>query len=450
MEKNKLMTEGNILKQLFFFSMPLLLGNLFQQLYNTVDSIVVGNFIGNEALAAVGSSNSLINLIIGFFMGIATGSGVVIAQLYGAKQHKRLHVAVHTAAALTLIGGVALIIIGIAVTPLLLRAMQTPEEVMPNSVLYLRIYFLGALFNLAYNMGAGILRGVGDSKRPLYYLCVASVVNIILDLVFVIVFHWGVAGVGIATITAQLASAVLVIIQLMKTKDVYKFSPREMTISKRMMKNILHMGIPSGVQSSIISLSNVIVQANINVFGAAAMAGCSSYMKIDGFVILPVMSFGMAVMTFAGQNYGAKQYDRVKKGGKVGMMISLAYTLPVSILLFFFGDRLIGIFTSDAESVSCGILMLKTLVPFYWSLSIVHVLTNMFRGAGCAIAPTVIMVGNMCIVRMIWVNILALLTNDLQMVLSGYPISWITALLCSIIFAWKGNWLRRYDKDLKA
>lgn len=447
MEQSNLMTKGNITKQLFLFSMPLLVGNLFQQLYNTVDSIVVGNFIGNEALAAVGSSNSLINLIIGFFMGIATGAGVVIAQLYGAKNNKRLFTAVHTAAALTLIGGAVLIVLGVILSPVLLRAMQTPEEVMPNSVLYLRIFFLGSLFNLTYNMGAGILRGVGDSKRPLYYLCAACIVNIVLDVLFVVVFKWGIAGVGIATVIAQFVSAVLVVIQLMITKDAYKFNPKFMTVNRRMTKNILHMGIPSGVQSSIISLSNVIVQANINVFGAAAMAGCSAYMKIDGFVIMPVMSFGMAVMTFAGQNYGAKEYERVKSGAKAGMIISLIYTVPVSILLMILGEKMIGVFTTDMESIRCGVIMLKTLAPTYWTLSIVQVLTNMFRGAGSAIAPTLIMVGNMCGIRMIWVNIMAFLTHDLQAVLSGYPVSWITALVCTVLFAWKGNWMKGYKKN---
>ena len=310
--KQVIMTEGVIWKQLLAFSMPLLVGNLFQQLYNTVDSIVVGNFIGSEALAAVGSSNSLINLIIGMFMGIATGAGVIISQYYGAKDEQKLHWAVHTCMALSLIGGALLIVLGVLLSPLILRLMGTPEEVMPNSVAYLRIFFCGSLFNLVYNMGAGVLRAVGDSRRPLYYLCVSSVVNIILDMVFVVVFRMGTAGVGYATVIAQAVSSVLTVRALMKTEDSYRLVPSRIRIDRRMMKRILKLGIPSGIQQSIISLSNVIVQANINGYGAAAMAGYGAYSKVDGFAMLPLQSFCMASTTFTGQNIGAKKARRVK------------------------------------------------------------------------------------------------------------------------------------------
>lgn len=331
--KQVIMTEGVIWKQLLAFSMPLLVGNLFQQLYNTVDSIVVGNFIGSEALAAVGSSNSLINLIIGMFMGIATGAGVIISQYYGAKDDQKLHWAVHTCMALSLIGGTLLIVLGVLLSPLILKWMGTPEEVMPNSVAYLRIFFCGSLFNLVYNMGAGVLRAVGDSRRPLYYLCVSSVVNIILDMVFVVVFHMGTAGVGYATVIAQAVSSVLTVRTLMKTEDSYRLVPSEIRIDRRMMKRILKLGIPSGIQQSIISLSNVIVQANINGFGAAAMAGYGAYSKVDGFAMLPLQSFCMASTTFTGQNIGAKKAKRVKDGMFQGIAISLIYTAFISVIL---------------------------------------------------------------------------------------------------------------------
>ena len=285
-----LMTEGVIWKQLLLFSFPLLIGNLFQQLYNTVDSIVVGNFIGSQALAAVGSSNSLINLIIGMFMGIATGAGVIISQYYGAADEKKLSWAVHTCIALSLIGGVLLSILGVVLSPFILKWMGTPEDVIDNSVIYFRIFFSGSLFNLLYNMAAGILRAVGDSKRPLYYLCVSSVINIVLDLVFVVTFSMGIAGVGYATIIAQAVSAALAIWALMGTKDIYRVELKKIAIDRRMMKRILAIGIPSGLQQSIISLSNVIVQANINAYGSAAMAGYGAYNKIDGFVMLPLQS----------------------------------------------------------------------------------------------------------------------------------------------------------------
>ncbi len=440
------MTSGNIWLQILFFSIPLLIGNLFQQLYNTVDSIIVGNYIGSEALAAVGSSNSLINLIIGLFMGIATGAGVVISQYYGAKNKDRLFLAVHTSIALTIIGGVALVFLGIVLSPLLLRAMGTPEEVMANSVLYLRIFFCGSLFNLFYNMGAGILRGVGDSKSALYYLCAASVVNIVLDILFVAVLHMGVDGVGWATVIAQLVSAVLVLLKLIRTQDIYKLELKKIRVNKPMMMRILKFGIPSGVQSMIISLSNVIVQANINAFGASAMAGCGAYMKIDGFVVMPIMSFGLASMTFVGQNYGAGLLERVKRGTIAGVVISFCYTVAVSVFLYLFGMKLIGIFSSDTAVIENGYLMMSTLLPYYWTLAFVQVLSNAFRGTGRVIAPTLIMVGNMCIVRMLWVNIATPLTHSLTTVLQGYPVSWILALVCVVVYAWKSNWIQGEKK----
>lgn len=307
------MTEGKIIKGILLFSIPLLIGNLFQQLYNTVDSIIAGNFIGKEALAAVGSSNSLINLIVGLFMGIATGAGVVISQYYGARAEKGMQEAVHTSITISIIGGIVLTGVGVVLSPQILVAMGTPQEVMDKSITYLRIFFCGSVFNILYNMGAGILRGVGDSKRPLYYLCVSSVVNIILDIIFVVVFHMGVAGTAWATVISQVVSAFMVVRALMRDDDIYRLHLKKLGISRIMLKRVLMMGIPSGIQNAIISFSNVVVQANINSFGADAMAGCSSYMKIDGFVILPIMSFGMAAMTFTGQNVGAGKRERVKK-----------------------------------------------------------------------------------------------------------------------------------------
>lgn len=439
------MTEGSIWKSLLLFSIPLLIGNLFQQLYNTVDSIIVGNLVGKEALAAVGSSNSLINLIVGLFMGIATGAGVIISQYYGAKKKEHMHWAVHTSIALSIIGGAILIVLGIVLSPWILEMMGTPDSVMPNSVLYLRIFFCGSIFNVVYNMGAGILRAVGDSKRPLYYLCIASVVNIILDLLFVAIFHMEIAGVALATIIAQAVSAVLVLIALIKDQDIYQLHIKEIRIDSKMTGRILRMGIPTGLQSAIISLSNVIVQANINFFGENAMAGCSSYIKIDGFVILPIMSFGMAAMTFVGQNIGAGKLDRVKNCVKSGLLLSEIYTIVISILLFLTGNYILAIFTPDADVISCGVTMMRTLVPFYWMLTITQYLAGVFRGAGKATTTMLLLVGNMVGVRMIWVNIMTPIFPKLTTVLLGYGVSWITAMLCTLLYLWKGNWLS-WDK----
>lgn len=439
--KQVIMTEGVIWKQLLAFSMPLLVGNLFQQLYNTVDSIVVGNFIGSEALAAVGSSNSLINLIIGMFMGIATGAGVIISQYYGAKDDQKLHWAVHTCMALSLIGGTLLIVLGVLLSPLILKWMGTPEEVMPNSVAYLRIFFCGSLFNLVYNMGAGVLRAVGDSRRPLYYLCVSSVVNIILDMVFVVVFHMGTAGVGYATVIAQAVSSVLTVRTLMKTEDSYRLVPSEIRIDQRMMKRILKLGIPSGIQQSIISLSNVIVQANINGFGAAAMAGYGAYSKVDGFAMLPLQSFCMASTTFTGQNIGAKKAKRVKDGIFQEIAISLIYTAFISVVLYLNADKILRIFSPDEAVIAFGHTTMAILLPFYWSIAIHQILMGSIRGSGRTMVSMLIGVGNMCILRMIYINLLVPFFPSFEAVMWCYPITWMTTMLMDCVYSAKAKWI---------
>jgi len=442
--KTIMMTEGVIWKQLLAFSMPLLMGNLFQQLYNTVDSVVVGNYIGSEALAAVGSSNSLINLIIGMFMGIATGAGVIISQYYGGKEEQKLHWAVHTCMALSIWGGIFLTVLGIAISPIILRWMGTPEEVMSNSVVYFRIFFGGSLFNLVYNMGAGILRAVGDSRRPLYYLCVSSVVNIVLDLVFVVVFHMGVAGVGYATVTAQFISAMLVMLALTRSNEAYRLELSKIKIDKRMMSRILKIGIPSGVQQSIISLSNVIVQANVNSFGAAAMAGFGSYCKIDGFVMLPLQSFCMAATTFTGQNVGARNIPRVKKGIFQGLVIGAVYTAVMSAVLFFQVDRVLRIFSSDPAVLEYGHRTMYLLLPFYMTMTVHNILMGSFRGAGKTMVSMLIGVGNMCILRMIYINLAVPFFPSYGAVMLCYPITWITTMLMDIVYCVKAKWLPRY------
>lgn len=436
-----IMTKGVIWKQLLAFSMPLLVGNLFQQLYNTVDSVVVGNFIGSGALAAVGSSNSLINLIIGMFMGIATGAGVIISQYYGAGDKQKLYWAVHTCMALSIVGGGLLIVLGVAASPLILQWMGTPKEVMPSSVAYLRIFFCGSLFNLVYNMGAGILRAVGDSKRPLYYLCVSSVINIILDLLFVVVFGMGTEGVGYATVIAQGASAALTMKALIKTEDSYRLVPSKIRIDRRMMLRILRLGIPSGIQQSIISLSNVIVQANINSYGAAAMAGYGAYSKVDGFAMLPLQSFCMASTTFTGQNIGAGKGRRVKKGIFQGIAISLIYTAAISLFLFLNAERILRIFSPEEQVIAYGCTTMNLLLPFYWSIAIHQILMGSIRGSGRTMVSMLIGVGNMCILRMIYINLLVPFFPSFEAVMWCYPITWITTMLMDIIYSLKARWI---------
>lgn len=445
-KKATMMTEGVIWKQLIAFAVPLLLGNLLQQLYNTVDSIVVGQFIGSEALAAVSSSNSLINLVIGMFLGIATGAGVIISQYYGARNEGKMQQAVHTAVALCFIGGVILIFAGIGFSPLILRLMGTPENVMPNSVIYFRIFFSGSLFNLTYNMAAGILRAVGDSKHPLYFLAASSITNIVLDILFVVVGGMGVEGVAAATVIAQALSMVLCLRTLTKTDDIYKLDLRKLSLKPSMVKMILTTGLPTGFQHSIISLSNVIVQANINAYGAMAMAGFGSYLKIDGFAQLPMQSFCLAATTFTGQNIGAGKTDRVKKGIKQNIMICLAYVGCISVILYIFAPQLIGIFSTEAEVIRYGALTMRLVIPFYLVLPIHQVLMGTMRGAGKTMASMVFSVGNMCVLRMIYINLLVPFFPSYEAVMHCYPITWIGTTLMDSIYIWKADWLPKPEE----
>ncbi len=442
-----IMTEGVIWKQLLAFSLPLLVGNLFQQLYNTVDSVVVGNFIGSDALAAVGSSNSLINLIIGMFMGIGTGAGVIISQYYGAEEKQKLHWAVHTTMALSVIGGFLLIALGVLLSPLILVLMGTPESVMPGAVAYLRIFFCGSLFNLVYNMGSGVLRAVGDSKRPLIFLCISSVVNIVLDLLFVVVFQMGTAGVGYATVAAQGVSALLTVRALVRTDDSYRLELDKIKIDRRMMARVLKIGIPSGIQQSIISLSNVIVQANVNSFGAAAMAGFGSYSKIDGFAMLPLQSFCMAATTFTGQNIGARKSRRVKQGVFQGLVISMIYTILISIILYLNAERILRVFSPDQDVIAYGYSSMLILLPFYWTMAIHQILMGSIRGSGRTMVTMLIGVGNMCILRMIYINLLVPFFPSFEAVMWCYPITWLTTMGMDCIYSWKAKWIPKGKEE---
>ena len=444
--KGMLMTEGVIWKQILAFSLPLLVGNLFQQLYNTVDSIVVGNYVSSQALAAVGTSNSLINLIIGMFLGISVGAGVIISQYYGAKNHRKLSWAVHTCIALSIIGGLGMIVLGVWLSPIILVWMNTPADVLADSTTYLRIYFCGSLFNIVYNMGSGILRAVGDSKRPLYYLIASSLTNVVLDLLFVLVFHWDVAGVAIATIISQGVSAVLVMWNLMRTKEPYRVEIKSIRIDKRMMKRVLMVGIPSGIQQSIISLSNVIVQSNINVYGSAAMAGFGSYSKVEGFIMLPLQTTCMSATTFTGQNIGAKKYDRVKKGIIQGMIMSAIYTVAVSLVLYFFGGKVLKIFSSEPDVIRFGQEAIGIIVPFYLTMTVHQIIMGTLRGAGKTFVTMLIGVGNMCILRMIYINCLVPFFPSFHAVVLCYPITWITTMLMDVLYCWKAKWLPKTAK----
>ena len=435
--------HGHIAKSIFWFSVPLLIGNLFQQLYNTVDAYVVGNFVSKEALAAVGASSPIINMLIGFFMGLATGAGVIIAQYFGAGDNGRLKKAVHSSAALTLVMSLLLTVIGIIGTNPMLHAIGIPADVFHDSSTYLMIYFAGISFNLIYNMGSGILRAMGDSKRPLYFLIIACIINIILDFLFVKYLHMGVAGAGYATLIAQAISAILVVIVLIRSEGPHQLFWKQIRFHFPILKKIIMVGLPTGIQQSIVSLSNVIVQSYVNAFGSSVVAGYSATIRIDGFVNLPLQSFNMAVTTFVGQNIGAKQYERVKKGSRIALWMTMAVIATMAISLFFFGESFIAIFNIEPDVIQAGRTMQLAFVPFYIMLPVVQIYNGVLRGAGKSSVPMYIMVFNFVILRQIYLAIVTQMTSDVYFVFMGWPVTWVTCAIMFIIYYHKVNWLNQ-------
>ena len=440
-KQTNLMTEGNILKKIFFFSVPLILGNLFQQLYNTVDSIIVGNYVGKGALAAVGSSTSTINLLIAFSQGAAVGAGVVIAQYLGAKEKQKVEEAVHTAMGIAIALGMILTVLGIALSGTILRLMDTPGDVIEQSNLYLKIYFAGVVFNVIYNMGAGILNAAGNSKRSLIYLCYASVINIVLDLLLIRVFKMGVEGAAIATDISQIASSVFVVAYLMRTREDYKIQLKKLKIHKNMAYGIIKVGLPTGIQNMVISFSNVLVQSSVNGYGSSAVAGFGAYTKVDGFNILPVMSFSMAVTTFTGQNIGAGKIDRVKKGMWITMAMGVVYTITTGCLLLIFSEPIMRLFTQDKEVIEYGRQAMYYFCPFYFMLSIMHALAGTIRGTGKSIPPMIILLASLCVFRVIWIIFVLPHFSAIDGIFVLYPVSWAVGLVLMTLYAWKGKWL---------
>ena len=436
-----LMSEGNIWKQLLFFSIPLVLGNIFQQLYNAVDSIIVGNFVGSQALAAVTSSSPVINMLISFFMGLSIGAGVVISRYFGANDRQGVSDSIHTSMAIIILAGIAMTFIGVLLTPYILQWVGVPQDVMSDSIVYLKIYFYGIVGVMIYNMGSGVLRALGDSKTPLYFLIFSSAVNIVLDYAFVVYLHMGVSGVAWATLISQCLSALLVCLLMMKGNASYQLRLRQLKIHPSTLSEVIRVGLPSGVQNAIVSFSNVIVQSNINAFGSTAMAGCGAYTKIDGFAILPVTSYSMAITTFTGQNIGAGRFDRVRQGTKVCLTLSLITTLLISLLLFLFGDTALSIFTSDPAVISYGHIMLTLLVPGYFLLAISHAISGVLHGANRAATAMIIVISCWCGLRMAWILTSVPIFHSIHVVLLGWPISWLVSTIIFILYYRRGHWL---------
>ena len=433
------MTQGPIWKRITYFALPILLGNLFQQMYNTADSLIVGNFLGKNALAAVSSTGSLIFMLIGFLSGIAIGAGVVISRYFGGNKLEEMSKAVHTTVAFGLVAGVVMTAVGVGLSPQILRWMDTPENVMYNSQLYLSIYFMGSLGSVMYNACVGIMQAVGDSRHPLYYLIVSSVVNVVLDLFFIAVLGMGVDGAAWATIIAQYVSAIMCLWRLLRVKDNYRVELRKIRFHWDMLKRVVRFGLPSGVQNSIIAIANVVVQSNINHFGDAAMAGVGAYSKIEGFGFLPITSFTMAMTTFVGQNLGAGQIERTKRGARFGTITSVILAELIGVAVFIFAPQLIAAFDTSPDVIAYGVDKARTSVLFYCLLAFSHAMASILRGAGKAVVPMLVMMTCWCIIRVSFLAIAVPLTGSIQMVYWVYPLTWF---LSSVTFLW---YYRRMD-----
>ena len=429
------MTQGSITKHLINFSLPLLLGNLFQQLYNMVDTWVVGNYVSNEAFSAVGTVGPVINTLIGFFLGLSSGAGVVISQYYGAGREEKVRQAVHTALMLTLVLGVVFTAAGIAMTPLMLQLMKTPAEVAPEQAAYLRIYFAGVMGLLLYNMGSGILRAVGDSRRPFYFLVVSAVLNTVLDLLFVIKFHMGVEGVAYATIIAQAVSALLTLWVLMRAEGGIRLELRALRFTWSVLRQIVAVGIPAALQMAITAFSNVFVQSYINYFGPDCMSGWTAYTKVDQLVILPVQSISMANTTFVGQNLGVGDTPRAKKGVRISLWLSVAVTAVLLIPVLLFAPDLTAFFNSKAEVVSYGALLLRLLSPFYFFFCINQIYAGALRGAGNSQMPMWIMLGSFVVFRQIYLYIMAnFISNEIIPIALSYPAGWFVCSVATLLY----------------
>lgn len=435
-EKN-LLTVGSVPKKMLFFTIPIFLSNLFQQLYNAVDSLIVGNFVGQEALAAVGSSASLIMLLVGFVNGVSLGAGVLVARFFGAGDEKEMERAVHTTIALGLCAGVVLTAAGIGLSPQILRLMGTPEDVMPNSVLYFRVYFGGVMAVVLYNLGAGILQSAGDSRSPMKYLVAASLTNVVLDLLFVAVLGMGVGGAGLATVLSQALSAFLVFRKLMRVDAGYRVRWRRVRCDREMLRRVVTLGVPSGVQNSVISLANVIVQSNINAFGSSAMAGCGAYSKLEGFAFLPVTCFSLALSTFVSQNLGAGRQDRVKSGVRFGLLCSPILAEGIGVLIFAFAPFLIGLFNGEPEVVAFGVSDARTVALFYCLLAFSHCCAGILRGYGRPVVPMAIMLAVWCVFRISYITVTVRLIPDIRVVFWAYPITWTISSILFAAFVWR-------------
>ena len=440
------MTKGSAWKLIVQFAVPVFLSQVFQQLYNTADALIVGRFLGDEALAAVSASGPLIFLLISFFTGLSMGAGVTISRYFGAGDYDRVSRAIHTDVMLGLISGVILTVVGVWLTPMFLRWMGTAPEVLPDAIAYFRYYFIGVLAVVMYNMCKSIMNALGDSKRPLYYLIISSLTNIVLDLLFIGAFHWGVWSAAVATTISQAVSMILCMIHLMKKGTIYQVELKKLHIDREMLGQIIRYGLPSGVQNSIISIANVVVQSNINAFGSDAMAGCGAYSKIEGFVFLPITAFTAAITTFIGQNLGAKEYDRAKRAARFGIFCAMFLAELLGVILYFVSPNCFRLFNDDPAVVAIGVSQMRTECLFFFGLAFAHGVSAVMRGAGRARMPMFTMLACWCILRVTYITFAVRAFPVIETIFRAYPLTWGASCVVFLIYYLKADWVHTFDR----
>ena len=444
-ESVKDMTQGNPYSQIIAFALPIFLSQVFQQLYNTADTLIVGRFLGTNALAAVSSSGTLIFLLVSFFNGTSMGAGVVVSKYFGAKDNDKISRAIHTNIVFSLLFGVVLTLVGVFLTPTFLVWMKTDPDVLPEAIEYFRYFFLGSLAMIMYNACRGIMSALGDSKRPLYYLIFSSLLNVALDVLFVAGFGWGVWSAAVATVLSQAASVVLCLRHLLVKDQIYSVQLKKLRIDKAMLLEILRYGLPAGVQNSVIAFANTIVQTQINSFGKYATAAYGTHGKIEGFAFLPIVSFNMAISTFISQNLGAGLHDRVKQGARFGTVAAVLMAELVGVLCYIFAPQLIGLFDSNAEVIRLGTMQARTVSLFFFLLAYSHSIAAVCRGAGKAFVPMFIMLGVWCVLRICYIAYVSHTFGELSYIYWAYPITWAISSVMYLIYYLKGDWIHGFD-----
>lgn len=441
---NRSITEGSIGKALLLYFFPIWFGSIFQQMYTTVDAVVVGRFVGKEALAALGGTTSLlVDLSVGFFIGASAGAGVVISHYFGADDQERLKYAVHQSMRIAVACGIVLMALGLLGTPLALRLMNAPEEIMHSATVYLRVYYCGVVASLVYNMGSGILRAVGDAKHPLYFLIFTTVVNILLDILFVAVLRMGVFGAALATVLSQAASAALVLRTLLGTQESYRLVLRGYTVYPETFRKILRLGLPSGFQYSMYTISNLIIQARINLFGTDVVAAWTAISKLDGIFWLTMAAFGTAMTTFTGQNYGARKMERVRKGMHVGLLIAIGLTAGICVPILLLARFLLGLFTTDAAVLALGLEFIFFLVPTYFTYTGTELFSGIIKGTGNSVVPMLLTGASACLFRSLWAIFAPSVWPGMHTVLVGYPLSWGLSTILFTLYYFFSPWMKR-------